>query len=158
MNIEAHGHFIILGDIPLLYELTFSRGLPKKFDGSVDLFCKFARGGFFIAFMETCKYCGSTHRWKHGVKDGSQQWMCADCHRTQCEVDRRIPYKRKKKKWQLSFIWKVLALEESLEFLQRWITRTSVPKQLCAGWLRLVRKLNKKNLNFKIKLTLKKLL
>ncbi len=35
--------------------------------------------------METCKSCGSTHLWKHGVKDGSQQWMCADCHRTPCE-------------------------------------------------------------------------
>ncbi len=69
--------------------------------------------------METCKSCGSTHLWKHGVKDGSQQWMCADCHRTPCDVDRRILYKRRKKNWQLSFIWMVLALEESLESLQR---------------------------------------
>ncbi len=40
----------VWGDVPLLNKLTFSRGLPKKFDGSVDLFCKFARGGFFIAY------------------------------------------------------------------------------------------------------------
>lgn len=48
--------------------------------------------------MKICKFCHSAHLWKHGIKDGSQKWICTKCRHPQCEVDWRFKFTDEKKK------------------------------------------------------------